>query len=109
MGALEWDIFRRVVLPATLPSIVVGSSVGMGITWEVVVAAEMISGGGSSMGGGERRRHRRRPGLLHLEFLHRRLVRADRRRNDQHRHRRLRLERRHKVLGGLLTPWLRPR
>lgn len=51
MGASQWDIFRRVVLPATLPSIVVGSAVGMGITWEVVVAAEMISGGGSDAGG----------------------------------------------------------
>jgi len=52
MGASQWDIFRRVVLPATLPSIVVGSSVGMGITWEVVVAAEMISGGGGSSASG---------------------------------------------------------
>ena len=52
MGASQWDIFRRVVLPATLPSIVVGSSVGMGITWNVVVAAETISGGGSSGGSG---------------------------------------------------------
>lgn len=51
MGASRWDIFRRIVLPGTLPSIVVGSAVGMGITWEVVVAAEMISGGGSQMGG----------------------------------------------------------
>ena len=51
MGSSKWDIFRRVVLPATLPSIVVGSSVGMGITWNVVVAAEMISGGGSQSGG----------------------------------------------------------
>ena len=52
MGASQWDIFRRIVLPGTLPSIVVGSAVGMGITWEVVVAAEMISGGGGSGGGG---------------------------------------------------------
>ncbi len=51
MGSSQWDIFRRIVLPATLPSIVVGSSVGMGITWNVVVAAEMISGGGSQSGG----------------------------------------------------------
>lgn len=51
MGSSQWDIFRRIVLPATLPSIVVGSSVGMGITWNVVVAAEMISGGGGSSGG----------------------------------------------------------
>lgn len=51
MGASQQDIFRRIILPATLPSIVVGSAVGMGITWEVVVAAEMISGGGSDGGG----------------------------------------------------------
>jgi NitT/TauT family transport system permease protein len=51
MGASQWDIFRRIVLPGTLPSIVVGSAVGMGITWNVVVAAEMISGGGGQSGG----------------------------------------------------------
>ena len=51
MGSSKWDIFRRIILPGTLPSIVVGSAVGMGITWEVVVAAEMISGGGSQAGG----------------------------------------------------------
>jgi len=56
MGASKWDVFRRIILPGTLPSICIGSAVGMGITWEVVVAAEMISGGGgaiqSSAGGG---------------------------------------------------------
>jgi NitT/TauT family transport system permease protein len=51
MGASRWDVFRRIILPGTLPSIVVGAAVGMGITWEVVVAAEMISGGGSQVGG----------------------------------------------------------
>jgi len=53
MGSSSWDIFRRIILPGVLPSIVVGSTVGVGITWAVVVAAEMISGGGSagSMGG----------------------------------------------------------
>jgi len=51
MGSSRWDMFRRVILPGTLPSIVVGSAVGMGITWEVVVAAEMISGGGSQQAG----------------------------------------------------------
>ena len=51
MGSSHWDIFRRVILPGTLPSIMVGSAVGMGITWEVVVAAEMISGGGSQAAG----------------------------------------------------------
>jgi NitT/TauT family transport system permease protein len=51
MGSSQWDIFRRIILPGTLPSIMVGASVGMGITWNVVVAAEMISGGGSQVGG----------------------------------------------------------
>lgn len=53
LGAGNWTLFRRVVLPATLPSIATGAVVGMGITWEVVVAAELISGGsGTSTGGG---------------------------------------------------------
>ncbi len=51
MGSSQWDIFWRITLPGTLPSIMIGSAVGMGITWEVVVAAEMISGGGSQIGG----------------------------------------------------------
>ena len=46
MGASKKVIFRKVLLPATLPSIATGAVVGMGITWQVVVAAEMISGGG---------------------------------------------------------------
>ena len=51
MGSSNWDIFRRIILPGTMPSIVVGCEVGIGITWNVVVAAEMISGGGSQSGG----------------------------------------------------------
>ena len=39
-------------MPGTLPSIFTGAAVGMGITWEVVVAAEMISSGGTQGGGG---------------------------------------------------------
>lgn len=51
MGASSWDVFRRIILPAVIPSIAIGSTVGMGITWNVVVAAEMISGGGSQSAG----------------------------------------------------------
>lgn len=51
MGGSSWDIFRRIIFPAVIPSIAVGSAVGMGITWEVVVAAEMISGGGNQLSG----------------------------------------------------------
>ncbi|NIM28835.1 MAG: ABC transporter permease subunit [Gammaproteobacteria bacterium] len=52
MGASQWGLFWRIVLPGTLPSIFTGAAVGMGITWEVVLAAEMISGGGTQAGGG---------------------------------------------------------
>ena len=44
LGSKGRDTFFRIVLPATLPSIFTGMAVGMGITWEVVVAAEMIAG-----------------------------------------------------------------
>ncbi len=43
LGSSDRDIFWRIVLPATLPSLFTGMTVGMGITWEVVVAAEMIA------------------------------------------------------------------
>jgi sulfonate transport system permease protein len=56
MGASRWNVFRRLILPGVLPSLAVGMEVGIGITWEVVVAAEMISGGGggssAASGGG---------------------------------------------------------
>lgn len=44
LGSLKRDMFLRIVLPASIPSIVTGMAVGMGITWEVVVAAELIAG-----------------------------------------------------------------
>ncbi|MFN3868674.1 MAG: ABC transporter permease [Hyphomicrobiaceae bacterium] len=52
MGASQWDLFSKIILPGTLPSIFTGAAVAMGITWEVVLAAEMISGGGTQGGGG---------------------------------------------------------
>ncbi len=52
MGASQWHLFSRIILPGTLPSIFTGAAVGMGITWEVVLAAEMISSGGQQAGGG---------------------------------------------------------
>ncbi|MDT5133551.1 MAG: sulfonate transport system permease protein [Mycobacterium sp.] len=52
MGAGRGYLFRRVLLPALLPSLLTGAAVGMGITWEVVVAAELISGGGQQSGDG---------------------------------------------------------
>jgi NitT/TauT family transport system permease protein len=43
LGSTPRDLFWRVILPATIPSIVTGMAVGMGIAWEMVVAAEMIA------------------------------------------------------------------
>lgn len=52
MGASKFTIFRTITLPSVLPSMLVGAVVGMGISWEVVIAGELISGGGSAQGGG---------------------------------------------------------
>jgi NitT/TauT family transport system permease protein len=44
LGSSRWHLLRYIILPATLPSIVTGMVIGMGICWEMVVAAEMIAG-----------------------------------------------------------------
>lgn len=44
LGSQPRDIFWKIILPATIPSIVTGMAVGMGISWEMVVASEMIAG-----------------------------------------------------------------
>ena len=36
-------LFRRVVIPAVLPEIIIGMRIGIGVAWLVVVAAEMIA------------------------------------------------------------------
>lgn len=43
LGSKPRDLFWRIIFPATLPSIFTGMAVGMGISWETVVAAEMIA------------------------------------------------------------------
>ena len=44
LGAGEFSIFREVYFPAALPSIFTGLTVGMGVAWVSLIAAEMISG-----------------------------------------------------------------
>lgn len=44
LGSRPSDMFWRIVFPAVLPGVFIGMAVGMGVTWEVVVAAEMIAG-----------------------------------------------------------------
>ncbi|MCQ2971169.1 NitT/TauT family transport system permease protein [Methanobrevibacter gottschalkii] len=47
LGANDWNILRRVVLPSTIPYIVSGLKVGIGIALMCTISAEMI---GSSSG-----------------------------------------------------------
>lgn len=44
LGARSVALFREVILPGALPSIVTGLSIGMGTAWFCLVTAEMISG-----------------------------------------------------------------
>ena len=42
-GLSRHELFRHVILPATLPQILTGLRIALGIAWLVVVAAEMIA------------------------------------------------------------------
>jgi NitT/TauT family transport system permease protein len=42
-GVTRKKLFMQVVFPATLPQIIVGMRIGLGVAWLVVVAAEMIA------------------------------------------------------------------
>jgi ABC-type nitrate/sulfonate/bicarbonate transport system permease component len=50
LGAGSRTIFLRVLLPGALPQIISGLRVGLGNSWRVVVAAEMVVGTGSGLG-----------------------------------------------------------
>lgn len=43
LGASRWAIFSKILLPAALPSVFTGLTIAIGITWEVVIAAEMAA------------------------------------------------------------------
>lgn len=42
-GVSRFTLFRRVIIPAVLPEVIVGMRIGLGVAWLVVVAAEMIA------------------------------------------------------------------
>ncbi|WP_433333492.1 ABC transporter permease [Spirillospora sp. CA-294931] len=46
LGAGDWTIFSRVVVPASTPFILVGMRIGLGSAWATVVAAELIAAQG---------------------------------------------------------------
>jgi NitT/TauT family transport system permease protein len=43
LGAKDFTVFRRVVVPASTPFILVGMRIGLGSAWATVVAAELIA------------------------------------------------------------------
>lgn len=43
LGAGDFTIFRRVIMPASMPYIMVGVRIGLGSSWATVVAAELIA------------------------------------------------------------------
>ena len=45
LGASPHRIFSRIILPGATPAIFTGMAVGMGMTWEMVAAAEMVAAG----------------------------------------------------------------
>lgn len=49
LGASQWQILKRVVLPATLPQIFTGIRIGFGVGWMALVAAELV-GASSGLG-----------------------------------------------------------
>lgn len=65
LGANQWRLFGRVVLPAALPQIVVGIRVALGFAWMVLVASELI---GSTSGLGYLILDSRNLGLPSLAF-----------------------------------------
>jgi NitT/TauT family transport system permease protein len=43
LGASEWTLFRRVMVPAAMPYILAGVRIGIGVAFIVVIVAEMIA------------------------------------------------------------------
>jgi len=50
LGASESDIFLKVLLPGSAPSIVNGMRIGLGVAWMCLVSAEMLPGSLSGVG-----------------------------------------------------------
>jgi NitT/TauT family transport system permease protein len=43
LGASDWTLFRRIMLPAAMPYILAGVRIGIGVAFIVVIVAEMIA------------------------------------------------------------------
>lgn len=50
LGANPRQLFRHVILPSSLPAILTGLRIGLGISWMVIIAAEMMPGSDAGIG-----------------------------------------------------------
>ena len=50
LGADQKQLFRKVIFPSSLPAILTGLRVGLGIAWMVIIAAEMLPGSDAGIG-----------------------------------------------------------
>lgn len=50
LGASKVKTFRKVVLPAAMPAVMTGLRIGLGVSWMVIIAAEMLPGSDSGIG-----------------------------------------------------------
>ena len=50
LGANQRKLFKKVILPSSLPAILTGLRVGLGISWMVIIAAEMLPGSDAGIG-----------------------------------------------------------
>lgn len=50
LGCDKNKLFRKVILPSALPSILAGLKIGLGTSWMVIVAAEMLPGSQAGLG-----------------------------------------------------------
>jgi NitT/TauT family transport system permease protein len=42
LGGGQWDVLRRAIMPAVVPDIITGLRISMGISWVILVPAEML-------------------------------------------------------------------
>ncbi len=42
LGAGKWQMFRKVIFPASIPNIVTGLRIGLGVGWMSIIAAELV-------------------------------------------------------------------
>lgn len=50
LGSDQRKLFKKVILPASMPAILTGLRVGLGISWMVIIAAEMLPGSDAGIG-----------------------------------------------------------